>query len=848
MIMTDKIQTIESIGAKTEKPTTLGKVKNEGEFPFDNILKPGNIEEPLLKVSTKVNQLNMFQNRHRTNDGKKIPLKAKEILDTSKLKQKSTAEAAAKSDQDQTSVKSLKDDDQHQTSVKSLKNNDQDPASIKHLKNMDPERVSAKSLKHANQESDKTAQGDRTPARDIPVEKVVVRAKAPELSDSIEIPVPAAVAQGDSNPKDLKAIPELNASSGVPIGDGKVVKPEAVKSVKVPAQQNVKISADQNPVVRENQSKPKHTAETLVNASKVQETPAKDTHVSSGTNPAKVVEHEAQVAAPQKSPGNIAQETPPAAVAQPKIVKRSNQSPEPVGTDSEGKTQVLKNDVQARHPQPTAASSVEQPEIKAKQPESAPLPVRESQPVRKPESSPAPAENQRPVKSREAVPAEVKHLRNAVGENVRASSENQQELKQHERVTPQKDIKVQYPAEKPVEAIQRQENPVLAQRQEQQVAIPQPEKPATRQTSPEVIAATNKPNLMSKLTRKVAPEKTAELRTARSQTAQNKPQTPHLVEAAVSRTEQIKIPKAETIQEPGTPVIEQEASPSIESTTNRSIDTPVVAQATQPQNTQTRDKRPLVKTRVTASKRSSVAQHLNSRRSNQMKASYGTESAAENVHAESVENPSDVLKQQLRDRIEVLKKAQDSVAQPQEQQPVQNMHRGLSMRATPEMGPMQGNTSTIPHPRANAPLFARSFAAEMIDKIREMSFEKTADGIANKASFVVDGGPMGEMDIEFHQEATREQITIFVENDLAKSELQRVMPHIEDNMNQRGLNFSNVDVEVKDNHKNSESMGDENSQHSDSNEKAAPPEQMVTEDNQANTNRNYGYNTMEVLA
>ncbi len=137
----------------------------------------------------------------------------------------------------------------------------------------------------------------------------------------------------------------------------------------------------------------------------------------------------------------------------------------------------------------------------------------------------------------------------------------------------------------------------------------------------------------------------------------------------------------------------------------------------------------------------------------------------------------------------------------------------------------------------------------MVERIKDIGELQNAGSTGSKNSFVVDAGPMGELDIEFNEEASKQQITIFVESENARHEMQRVLPHIEDNLNQRGFNFTGLEVEIRNQHRESETTQQQRSDDSTaSGRDHSTSETSGNDEIQPTANRNYGYNTMEVVA
>jgi len=279
------------------------------------------------------------------------------------------------------------------------------------------------------------------------------------------------------------------------------------------------------------------------------------------------------------------------------------------------------------------------------------------------------------------------------------------------------------------------------------------------------------------------------------------------------------------------------------------LETPAIVQVAQARNPKSRDKQGATKLKRETVKTEAPKHQTNSARSKIMLENYGSEATQRRETPVNEENPADYLKQQLRDRIEILRKAKDSMPQNSVQLQDQNLPKNLPLKDPVESGIIQKNVSTIPHPRSNPALFARSFAAEMVEKIKDLGDQLNSTKSTQKNSFTVDAGKLGSLEIEFAQEKSRDQITIYVDSDLTRTELQRVLPNIEDNLSQRGFNFAGVDVEVKGDQTESNSLSREKNQESTAkHEDSTPQEQVVSDDNKKTTKRNYGYNTMEVLA
>ena len=211
-------------------------------------------------------------------------------------------------------------------------------------------------------------------------------------------------------------------------------------------------------------------------------------------------------------------------------------------------------------------------------------------------------------------------------------------------------------------------------------------------------------------------------------------------------------------------------------------------------------------------------------------------------------NEADALKMQLRERIEVLKKAQESSQSLGDQSQNSSLDRGLSARQPGNTGFMPGDTRFV-SPRTNPPVFAKHFSEELIAKIREVQSLQDVSKGQLKTSFVVQAGRLGNIDIEFKQESGKEQITVYVDSETSRNDLQKVMPQIEENLNQKGFEFSELNVEIRNSSKDPQfDLEDDSSSNSNERDQGDRRSGEVNEDPLAHDNRKYGYNTMEVLA
>ncbi len=812
--MTHKIPVVEPVGTKTDKSAVVGKVKDGSKLPFDDLLKPGDEPVDMGKNPAKVNRLNLMQSFKRDTDGKKIPLKAKPIVNRSELI-KNAEEAKQNASPKTESTDDVKKPEAPQDSLKADAPQAVDQAKgdsvDKPVKKLDGRELK---LKPAGQDATHSK-----PQREeigeapvgVPAEKAVemvpeVQKNTEHIHPQVSTSERPVVQRETLSKKQFKTL--TTPTQGVGRED---VNQASDRTKENPVAKSKVQSSDQSQVVQEKNIKATPETQERIFKSPMESEPnpavksARAVKADERPNLSQAVRRDQQAQQPQQALQSIVDES-----GQPTATKQSKQNPlvNPIPSRNASKSESLKDAT------PIKAA----PEISERNTDTERSITRENL---------APEQSTRKVEPQLANEA-VRAPRSRV-----SSVETQVHPKQNKNEEAQRPVEPQ----KAVEA-QREVEPQKADLRAEKFELGNSNRAEQSQ-----VAHTRKTRI-----------------------DQSQPTTPVKENVALSskptsidsaKSDQLQLPgldKNESVsRESATQAVQnsvasQEVTVETEVRSAQGAGEAVAAQVTAAKAEKVDSRTKPVSRKVKGSATISPTQHLRSKRSAQMKEAYGPEPVADKGLQELEENPADILKQQLRDRIEILKKAQESIQVGQENLPNQNMHNSMSMKNTPEAGLIQSQMSSVPHPRVNAPLFARSFTAEMVNKIREMSFETSNDGKAQKASFIVDGGPLGELDIEFHTEATREEITIFVESDLSKNELQRVMPHIEDNMNQRGFSFSNVNVEVKDDQRSSGSMGDGDAHTSNSNDESAERDQATAEENEANTKRNYGYNTMEVLA
>ncbi|MFP4547705.1 MAG: flagellar hook-length control protein FliK [Fidelibacterota bacterium] len=137
----------------------------------------------------------------------------------------------------------------------------------------------------------------------------------------------------------------------------------------------------------------------------------------------------------------------------------------------------------------------------------------------------------------------------------------------------------------------------------------------------------------------------------------------------------------------------------------------------------------------------------------------------------------------------------------------------------------------------------------VIQKIERMVTEASQNKL-NNTSFSLDSKDFGKMEIRIRQNSKEDQGVILVENQTIKEQIQKFIPDIQENLNQKGAMISAINVEVNSQNENTDPQsrfsGKKNNRKVDStNNNYASASEI---DTRTTKTRSYGYNTMEVLA
>ncbi|MCD4691738.1 MAG: hypothetical protein K8R79_02395, partial [Calditrichales bacterium] len=133
-----------------------------------------------------------------------------------------------------------------------------------------------------------------------------------------------------------------------------------------------------------------------------------------------------------------------------------------------------------------------------------------------------------------------------------------------------------------------------------------------------------------------------------------------------------------------------------------------------------------------------------------------------------------------------------------------------------------------------------------VQRIIQMQYASNLGKQIN-ANFKIDGSPLGEMEIKFNGDNHSGVVTVYVESESARSELQKLLPTINDGLVQKGIDLADIKIDLgsfaRENSQGQKMNGNNrnpltNKLQEDANEQITP----------AMTAKNYGYNTIEVLA
>ncbi len=136
---------------------------------------------------------------------------------------------------------------------------------------------------------------------------------------------------------------------------------------------------------------------------------------------------------------------------------------------------------------------------------------------------------------------------------------------------------------------------------------------------------------------------------------------------------------------------------------------------------------------------------------------------------------------------------------------------------------------------------------EVIYKIERMISHASINKI-NNSVFTIDGKELGKLEIHVKQNNKEEQGVILVENEIVKAQLQKHIPDIQENLQQKGVEILAVNVEVNDRNENKFYRNKHKKSRNNKILNEMSNQQINSIEMKSITTKNYGYNTMELLA
>ena len=136
-------------------------------------------------------------------------------------------------------------------------------------------------------------------------------------------------------------------------------------------------------------------------------------------------------------------------------------------------------------------------------------------------------------------------------------------------------------------------------------------------------------------------------------------------------------------------------------------------------------------------------------------------------------------------------------------------------------------------------------AVKLVPRVTNVIVQFSDNNGMQKMETLLDGGDLGEINLKLFQEKTDSKAIIVVETESAKSVMKNIVSTIKENLAQKGLSFASFEVEVNQNKKGER----------DFNQKDAKGIKIITEVasessevSEAPRKRNFGYNSIEVVA
>ncbi|MDP8237826.1 MAG: hypothetical protein P9X24_01935 [Candidatus Hatepunaea meridiana] len=135
---------------------------------------------------------------------------------------------------------------------------------------------------------------------------------------------------------------------------------------------------------------------------------------------------------------------------------------------------------------------------------------------------------------------------------------------------------------------------------------------------------------------------------------------------------------------------------------------------------------------------------------------------------------------------------------------------------------------------------------KMIHRITQIIYQSITKQYT-QTNLKIDGGRLGPLQIQFTREISDKQITVVVETEAAREAVQKLVPVISENLVQKGVNLSSLEVQVG-NHKHNKTKKDEQEELMGKDTPTQPEDEIINTDGLNIAVKDYGYNTIEILA
>jgi len=135
----------------------------------------------------------------------------------------------------------------------------------------------------------------------------------------------------------------------------------------------------------------------------------------------------------------------------------------------------------------------------------------------------------------------------------------------------------------------------------------------------------------------------------------------------------------------------------------------------------------------------------------------------------------------------------------------------------------------------------------IVQQITQTIIDSTL-GTTTQTNFKIDGGKLGSLEIRFQNEAAHSQATILVESETARTAIKNIINEISENLVQKGIVLTSLDVQISQNQRKAMAATGKGNRGSKRN-KHDEESSAVDDSEIINSNRrDYGYNTIEVIA